>query len=225
MRIITRRTMLAASVLALLAAGAPLPATAGKCARRLEPDRGRRRHPVTGTLCHRGYPMKRPTAPTPMVAWRRTIRVNVSGLRKWTRRLLAASLVVLGVVAPARAGAIVNIDPTGGDGVNPNDVLSTTNLAFLPGNVLSIGGGNIGPGSVGKPVDIRYQAILGSMNTSGLNTAALGGNNGNILILPGGVALSTPVHNLSSRPSSRRLWRVSWGIISPTSSARAGRTC
>ena len=106
--------------------------------------------------------------------------LSVRGLHKWTRGLLVASLVALGLAVPARAGNVIGLDPTGGGGVNPNNLLQASSFSWLPGNSLGIGGG--GNLVVGQDVHVLYQAILGSINTTGANSAALGSNNGNITI-------------------------------------------
>lgn len=115
--------------------------------------------------------------------------LGVSGPRNWTRGLLLAALVALGVAAPARAGVIVPLDPTGGGGSNSNNLLQVSSFAYLPGNALavnSIPAIAAGPAG-GVPIPVLYQAILGSINTVGANSASLGSNNGNIIISsPGG---------------------------------------
>jgi len=111
--------------------------------------------------------------------------------RKWAKGLLMASLAVLGISALApesRAANIVNFDPTGGNGANPNDVLNASSFAYLPGNVLAIGGGVI---TVGQNIPILYQAILSTINTGASppgngNTMSGNANTGNILISPAG---------------------------------------
>jgi hypothetical protein len=98
---------------------------------------------------------------------------------------VVACLCGCALAGTGRADSI-SIDPTGGGGANPANVLLASSFAFLPGNALAIGGGNLTSASIGKDIPILYQAILGSINTVGANSAALGSNNGNITILPGG---------------------------------------
>jgi hypothetical protein len=103
--------------------------------------------------------------------------------------ILAALVLLLGGVGQARAGFIIPFDPTGGAGANPVNVLNVASFAYLPGNVLMQNGGNP---VVGEDVTVLYQAILGSINTAGGNTATLSGKNGNISI-NGNAALSIQI--------------------------------
>lgn len=119
--------------------------------------------------------------------------VRISIRQTWTRGMLMASLVALGVAAIAPqsrgASAVINFDPTGGAGANSNDVLNATSFAYLPGNVLAIGGGNENTIHVGQNVPLVYQAILGTINTAATgngNTMTGNANTGNITINPGG---------------------------------------
>jgi hypothetical protein len=112
--------------------------------------------------------------------------LRANPMLKWGRGLLMASVIALGVAAfaaPARAGSLINLDPTGGGGANANNVLSVSSFAYLPGNTLSQNGGNP---AVGDTLHTVSQAILGSINTVGANSAALGSNNGNISTTLGG---------------------------------------
>jgi hypothetical protein len=112
--------------------------------------------------------------------------------RQWASGLLMTALAVLGVavIAPQSRGAsVINFDPTGGNGTNPNDVLNTSSFAYLPGNVLAVGGGNESTISIGQSIPVLYQAILGTINTSATgngNTMSPNANTGNITINPGG---------------------------------------
>jgi uncharacterized repeat protein (TIGR01451 family) len=73
----------------------------------------------------------------------------------------------------------IPFDPTGGGGANPANVLNVSSVAWLPGNVLTEGGGSL---FVGKDIPALYEAILGSINTASGNSASTLGNNGSILI-------------------------------------------
>jgi len=82
----------------------------------------------------------------------------------------------------AQASSTVLFDPSGG--TLPGSTLSASSFAFLPGNVDAVGGGGVL--TVGENVHAVYEAILGSINTSGANQAALNGNTGNITTSGGG---------------------------------------
>jgi hypothetical protein len=112
--------------------------------------------------------------------------LRANPMLKWGRGLLMASVIALGVAAfaaPARAGSLINLDPTGGGGANANNVLSVSSFAYLPGNTLAQNGGNP---AVGDTIHTVTQSILGSINTAGANGASLGSNNGNITTTLGG---------------------------------------
>jgi hypothetical protein len=82
----------------------------------------------------------------------------------------------------AQAGVTINIDPTGGGGANPNNVLAATGFSWAPGNTVAIGGGSLTPASVGTNITLLYDAIIAGIPTTGANSASIGSNNGNILI-------------------------------------------
>jgi hypothetical protein len=99
------------------------------------------------------------------------------------------SLAVLGVTASAQAQSIIQFDPTGG--TQANSTLNVSSFAYLPGNVLAVGGGSLTPADQpppagttpgGKDITVLFQAILGSINTAGGNSASLNSNNGNITV-------------------------------------------
>jgi hypothetical protein len=79
---------------------------------------------------------------------------------------------------------VIPFDPTGGAGANAANVLQVSSFQYFAGNVLAVGGGSLSPASVGKDVTVLYQAIVGAINTTGANSASMGSNNGNIIILP-----------------------------------------
>jgi hypothetical protein len=83
----------------------------------------------------------------------------------------------------ARAGATINIDPTGGGGANPNNVLAAAGFSWAPGNTVAIGGSGLTAASVGTNVTLLYDAYIATIPTVGTNTASIGSNNGNITIL------------------------------------------
>jgi len=92
-----------------------------------------------------------------------------------------ASVAALGVAAfapPARAGDIVLFNPTGA-GTAPGSVLNVSSFQYLAGNTLAINGGSL---AVGDSIHLVYQAILGTINTSGGNGAGTANaNTGNII--------------------------------------------
>lgn len=112
--------------------------------------------------------------------------LRVSRTQKWIRGLLMASVAALGVAAlaaPARAGDIIALDPTGGGGAVMSNILQVSSFAYLPGNTLGINGGSVKKGDL---VHLVYQAILGSINTSGGRSAALDSNSGDVILIGGG---------------------------------------
>jgi hypothetical protein len=70
----------------------------------------------------------------------------------------------------ARAAVTVSLDPLGGGGLNPNNVLQATGFNWAPGNSVLIGGGNLTSASVGTNVTLLYDALIAGIPTVGTNT-------------------------------------------------------
>jgi hypothetical protein len=77
---------------------------------------------------------------------------------------VALAVVIMALAAPARAGVVVGLDPTGGGGANPANTINATQLTWAPGNVLAIGAVSNGAFNTTTPVTIEYQALLQGIN-------------------------------------------------------------
>jgi len=98
-----------------------------------------------------------------MIANAERLGVKRSGV--WALSVpVALAVVIMALVAPARAGVVVGLDPTGGGGAIAANTIDTSQLSWAPGNVLAIDSVNNGVFNTTTPVEIKYQALLGSIN-------------------------------------------------------------